>query len=291
MVANNPWCLQGDENTEDLPRHIAGTFDRVAEGYDGPSLRFFPFSADGAVFRLRVRPGEKVLDVATGSGSAAIAAAQYAMPGGRVTGIDLSQGMLDKAFENARARGLPNIDLHRMDGAAPEFRSGYFHAVLCTAGIFFLPDMLLALRQWRRVLRPGGRVLFTAFTDRAFQPMARLYVQALRAAGAVFPAPGMPLYWHRLGSPEACRGLLQEAGFENIETSTVQHGFHLKNANEWWEVVWNSSLRGSLDALAPEVLARLREAHTREVDELAGDDGIWMDVETIYARGHKPEKK
>ncbi|MEK7696722.1 MAG: class I SAM-dependent methyltransferase, partial [Pseudomonadota bacterium] len=75
------------------PAHeqIARVFDLVAGDYDSPALRFFPFCADRLIARLRPTPGEKILDIATGTGAVALSLAQAVGPAGRVTGIDLAE--------------------------------------------------------------------------------------------------------------------------------------------------------------------------------------------------------
>jgi ubiquinone/menaquinone biosynthesis C-methylase UbiE len=263
-------------------------FDRAAPGYGRAVLRFLPFAADRLVYRLRPRPGEKVLDVATGTGAAALALARLTQPGGRVTGIDLSDGMLEQAEDEARRRGLGNADWHLMDARRLEFRAGYFHAVSCNVGLLYLSDPLAALAEWRRVLRPGGRLLLTTFSARAFEPLAGLLVARLKAAGLPLPDEGRAFPWHRLGDPDLCRSLLEAAGFADVALERLQVGYHLSRADDWWEVVWHTELRGLVEMLPESQQARLRVQHLDEVAALATDDGIWMDVETWLTGGRKP---
>ncbi|HHH89737.1 MAG TPA: methyltransferase domain-containing protein, partial [Aliiroseovarius sp.] len=131
-------------------------FDRVATGYDNPSLRYFPFCGDRIALHLQLRRGQKVLDVATGTGAALIAAAQMVGPQGRVQAIDLSENMLDRAEHNLRMNALNNADFHVMDARRLDFKSRYFDAVICSFGLVFLPDRAAALKEWQRVLKPGG---------------------------------------------------------------------------------------------------------------------------------------
>jgi ubiquinone/menaquinone biosynthesis C-methylase UbiE len=268
----------------DLPR----LFSAVASGYGRAALRFLPFAADRLVARLRPRAQEKVLDVATGLGTTALAVARAIQRGGRVTGIDLAEGMLEAAQEQARLLGLGNADWHRMDGQALEFRSAYFHALTCSAGLLYLPEPLQALREWHRVLRPGGRVLLTSFGPRAFEPMAGALVGRLAAAGCPYLADGAGFPWHRLARPGLCQALLEAAGFAEVQVEVLQVGYHLARADEWWEVLWGTELRGLLEPLPAAVLGALRVQHLEEVAALAGEGGIWMDVETLLVSARKP---
>ncbi len=268
-------------------QRIISVFDEVAGGYDGPALRFFPFSADRVLSHLGPRPGSKVLDAATGTGALAVALAQAVGPAGRVMGIDLSPAMLDRAAHNAAKMALDNIDLFEMDAAAPEFRSDYFDAVTCGFGLFFLPDMAGALEQWRRVTRPGGTVLFTSFTDQAFTPLAEHFFSLLESYGLDFSGEHQ-LASQRLVAARTCRELMEAAGFEAIEQHTDQLGYHLRGPAEWWEVVWNSGLRGIVQRLPAEQREAFQREHLAQLDALLTEQGLWMDVEVRVTLGRMP---
>lgn len=122
---------------EQIKQGIKQTFNLVASGYDTPAMRYFPFAADRLAALLKPNRGSRVLDVATGTGMAAIALAQMIAPQGRVQGIDISDKMLDKAQVNIDKAGLSNIDLHAMDAERLDFRSNYFDAASCAFGLFF----------------------------------------------------------------------------------------------------------------------------------------------------------
>jgi ubiquinone/menaquinone biosynthesis C-methylase UbiE len=261
-------------------QQVAAVFDRVADGYDREALRFFPFVADRLIARLRPAPGDKLLDVATGTGAVALAAAQAVGAAGRVTAIDLSEGMLSRLEAKLSKFGIANVDLHVMDAAALEFRRDYFHHVVCSFGLFFLPDMQAAARQWVRVTRLGGTVMFTTFGPGAFSPMMGLLRAGLADAGVELPA-------QRLAEAAECQALLRDAGLVDVEVHTEQHGYHLRSELEWWEVVWNSALRGPCEQLSPVALEALRSAHLAEVARLKTTNGLWLDIETHFALGRK----
>lgn len=265
---------------------VAQVFNLAAPDYDGPALRFFPFCADRLVARLNPAAGEKILDVATGTGAVALAAAQAVGPTGRVIGIDLAEGMLAQLQRKLDKFGVAHVDLHVMDAAALEFRHDYFHHTLCSFGLFFVRDMAAALKDWVRVTRPGGKVMFTAFGLAAFEPMKRLLLDRLQRedvdAGAAAQAAG------RLAEADNCRALLAAAGLDGITVETVQLGYHLRNADEWWEIVRGSGFRGLVEKLPPPRRETLRAAHVAEIAPLVTDKGLWLNVETIFAAGTKP---
>ena len=266
------------EEREDL----IGLFDALAEGYDRAALRFFPFAADRLAQRLAPQPGEKILDLATGTGAVAVAVGQRLTGGGRVIAIDISEAMLDRAFANVRRMALHNVDLHPMDAAALEFRAGYFDALACSFGLFFLSDMPAALREWRRVLRPGGRLHLTSFGTQAFQPLAELFCDGLTALGGPATSPA-EFAWQRLADEDSFRALLVGAGFDPIDLSTEQLGFHLQSPQEWWEILWHTGFRRALLRFNAEELEAFRQQHLEEVEKRFVDGKFWLNVPVIFA--------
>jgi len=267
-------------------QEVTAVFDLIAQGYDRPASRFFPFCADRLLSHIALQSGQKVLDVCTGTATAAVAAAQLVGPHGRVTGIDLSEAMLEQAQEKVRLLGLTNIDLHVMDGDALEFRNDYFDTVVCAFGLFFLPDMLAGLKQWYRVVKPGGLVAFSSFAPDAFQPMSDLFLQRVEALAGEPMLEDSPA--KRLESADQCRSLLEQAGFVEVAVHLEQVAYRLRDAAEWWDIVWNTGYRGFLRHLDREVRERFRGEHLAEIAALATDEGISLNVPTWVSLGWRP---
>ncbi|KPJ92470.1 MAG: hypothetical protein AMJ53_09330 [Gammaproteobacteria bacterium SG8_11] len=262
--------------------NVSDVFDTIAPGYDSATLRFFPFSADQIAQVLRPKPGQKVLDVATGTGAVAVALAQAVRPGGRVIGVDLSEGMLAQAEQNIKKMALDNVDLFRMDGENLEFKHDYFDASVCSFGLFFMPQMDKALKELVRVTKSGGTVLFTSFSKRAFQSLRKQMFEDL--AAFVEPAH-LQLPSEKLVEPEDCQQLMCQAGLINTGVQKKQLGYHLRSGEEWWEIIWNSGARRLISRLDDEQRALFRVKHTTEIQKLATDKGIWMDVEVLFSSG------
>jgi arsenite methyltransferase len=269
-------------------RRVAATYNLAAAGYGQEAGRFFPLCATRLVELIGLHPGQRVLDVATGTGAAAIAAARRVGPAGHVVGVDIAAGMLAQARRKSEAAQLSNTEFYEGDAEHLSFSEQSFDAVTCAFGIFFLPEMLVGPREWKRVVREAGVVAFSAFGETAFQPMSDLFEARIRAYGVTFPVPKRPFSWQRLTSLEQCRSLLQDAGLEQIEGRAEQLGYFLPTAQQWWEFVWNSGFRGPLSQLSAEHLEHFKTEHLAEVEQLASEQGIWLDIAAFFVWGHKP---
>jgi len=265
-------------------RRVAEVYNLAAPGYDKPAVRFFPRVADQLVNFARLTPGQTVLDVATGTGVAALAAAHAVGPEGRVVGVDIAAAMLAQAAQNIMTAGLGNVELDTGDAEQLPFADASFDALICSAGLFFLPDMLAGLHEWRRVVRPGGTIAFSSFGPTSFEPLSSYFAARIRHYGVELPEP-RPFSWQRLAEPDMCARLLQDAGLEQTAVGTFQLGYMLRDVDEWWDIAWNSGFRGPIARLAPDQRDRFKAEHLAEVAALATADGIWLDIEAVIARG------
>lgn len=161
-----------------------------------------------------VTAGDRVLDVACGTGVAARAAADRVGPTGSVVGVDINPAMLEVA-----ARLRPDIEWREGDAVALPFDSGVFDAVLCQSALFFFPDVPAAVAEMGRVLRPGGVLALQTYASAPDQP-AFWELQQIVARYA--PAEAMHLiqtYWSQGDLAELNR-TVESAGMSVIETRT-----------------------------------------------------------------------
>jgi ubiquinone/menaquinone biosynthesis C-methylase UbiE len=159
-------------------------------------------------------PGERVLDVACGTGLVAFAAAAAVGPGGDVMGVDLSGRMIESAGLRARECNIANTRFARMDAERLDLPDAGFDVVLCALGLMYMPHPEQALREMRRVLRPGGRIVLVVWGERARCGWSALF----SIVAAEVESDVCPLFF-RLGQGNALAQVCVESGFENI----VQH--------------------------------------------------------------------
>lgn len=265
---------------------ITDNFNLVATGYDNPAQRYFPMCADRMAQYLKPKPGNRVLDIATGTGMVATAMAQAVLPDGRVQGIDLSSKMLDKAYENLTRLGLNNIDLHEMDAEKLDFKNNYFDCASCGFGIFFMPNMIDSLKEWLRVLKPNGRLMFTTFAASSFGNLIIIFAEQLTEFNVFIDKDK-----ERLTEMETCESFLTQAGYTDVQIHSEQLGYHLRSESDWWEIIMNSALRSFVTQLDAMQFAQFRARHLEEIKKLKTDKGIWLDVNIIFSTGKKPEKQ
>ena len=270
----------------DHKQKVAKVYNLAAAGYDQPALRFFPRVAGRLVKLARIREGDNVLDAGTGTGMAACAAAERVGRGGQVIGVDIGEEILEQA--RRKTDGLPDRSISFLYGDMEnlDFPGECFDVVLSASTLFFLPDMSAGLREWQRVLKPGGCVAVSGYGETAFRPLADLFEARIRSYGVAL-APVRPFSWQRLTEPEQYLELFQHAGLEKVEVYAEQLGYYLKDAHEWWDVVWNSGFRGPVSQLLPAALEQFKTEHLAEIEKLKTAKGIWLDVAAIFAIGRK----
>jgi ubiquinone/menaquinone biosynthesis C-methylase UbiE len=269
-----------NEPTEDALDRIAADFDARASRYN--LNRWHREVAEQLVARCALTPREHVLDAATGTGFAALAAARVVGPTGLVIGVDVSPGMLSEASRGADAGRLTGLTWHRGDATRlPADWQARFDVVTCAAGLLYM-DVARALAEWRRVLKGGGRVAFTSMA--AGSPPAGAVFRACAAKfGVRLEDPSAAL-----GSVAACREALRHGGFDDIrvEEGTVRLGV------DDHALAWESNLRSvghaavlrlsqsDLEALQKRYIAALERA-SRESPETVGTAAV------LYALGRR----
>jgi ubiquinone/menaquinone biosynthesis C-methylase UbiE len=225
-------------------------------------------------------PGMKVLDLACGTGEPALSLAKAVGASGRVVATDLVPEMLEFARQNAAARGLDNIEFRMADAESLPFADGEFDRVTCRFGIMFFPDVMKAMGEIRRVLKPGGRICFAVFATLEENPFFLVSLEPfLKRVKRPAPPPDAP-HIFRFADESRLRDALLSAGFLEVNTSKNRVIFPWPgSAEESWEATRELAApfkklieaipREQTDEVFGEVLDALRRFQVGDEIELA----------------------
>ena len=181
-----------------------------------------------------LRPGERVLELAAGPGELGFLAAPLIEPGGTLISSDQSEAMVELARARSQALGLTNVEFRVLGGEWIDLELASVDAVLCRWGYMLMVDPGAALRETRRVLRSGGRVVLAVWDQRERNPWSTIPTTVLVEHGlAVPPVAGTPGPF-ALGDPELLRSMLEDAGFTDIAIDTVEISRSDRDFDSWW---------------------------------------------------------
>jgi ubiquinone/menaquinone biosynthesis C-methylase UbiE len=185
-----------ESNTERFKEQMRQDWSTVAPGWGkGKAQREVQSHAATEIIiqAVRLKPGMRVLDLASGTGYPALTLAEVVGPDGHVTATDLAPEMLLVAEESARERGLTNISFQQADAEALPFPDQSFDAVTCRFGVMFFPNVQQALQEIRRVLKVGARTALVAWGPVEQNPDHRIPQEILRKYEQIpRPEPGGP---------------------------------------------------------------------------------------------------
>lgn len=228
-----------------------------------------------------VRSGTRVLDVATGPGYVAAAAAQR---GAHVVGLDFSAAMVAVARRQHSA-------LQFQEGDAEElpFPDGGFDSVVMNFGLLHLGRPEQALTEAHRVLRPGGKIGFTVWAKPEEAIGFGIVLRAVQKHGAMnVPLPPGPPFF-RFSEPEECRRALRAAGFAEPHITLVPQVWRLRSADALFDIMEGSTVRtaGVLRAQTPRALDAIRTEIRDAAEAYRKGDAIELPMPAVLASAMK----
>jgi ubiquinone/menaquinone biosynthesis C-methylase UbiE len=263
---------------------IPAAFDEIAGTYGTTGDNFTATVAGHLVDLSSLIPGEQVLDLCCGPGPVAIKAAKAVAPAGHVTGIDLSARMLERAAAEAARAGVSEYVTFRPgDASRPHGPEGFYDSVLCSLGLYLLPDPGAALVNWRKLITPGGLLAFS--WSLAQDPR---WLKVFTAIEASNPEPGFLTYTSRLPQADGMQTTLRKLGYQQpvIITETVTTIYD--SPEQFWESSLSQGPWVSWRHMAPAQLQAAHDAAMRELAKLAAPDGtLTRHTKIAYATAYQ----
>jgi len=230
------------------------------------------------VRNLEPREGQRVVEIAAGPGDTGFLVAKLLGDTGRLVSTDLSPSMIDAARKRGAELGITNVEHRRLDAQAMDLPDSSFDGAICRWGYMLMPDPAAAMRETRRVLVPGGRLVFAVFTGPEENPFASLPARLLIEAGHLPRPTGQ---WQpgilALGDRTRLESLLDGAGFSSAHIETTSMAWRFPNAAAYWKFLIDLTALGPLIRMLP---AASRDAFRAALDErlvqFTGGDGVTL---------------
>ena len=211
------------------PDHTPESWGAAAEAYEKWMMPTSTLYAEDPLRLVDLKPGERVLDVAAGTGPLALAASRW---GAEVIATDSSPGMI----ERLRAReGILGLIVKLMDGQALELPDDSFDAAFSVFGFMFFPDRHKRFRELLRVLRPGGRAAIAAWGPPERVRAVEVISNAVKAAVPEFASSAKPSPALSLQDASVLTGEIESAGFRMVRIESATHSGGADSPELFWE--------------------------------------------------------
>lgn len=236
---------------------------------------------------LAARPGDRVLDVASGTGEPALTLARRLKGQAEIVGIDAAEGMVAVAQAKVEKERLEGIHFEPMPAEKMTFEDKSFHKVMCRFGVMLFQDPGKGLREMQRVVKVGGRAVVAVWSNAEKMPTLRWSHEVFKDRLPPNNQPPLEAATS-LGDPELLEKMMTEAGFHGVRVMSKHFDYRFESFDDYWNLLEASEiLKRHIDALPPGSQGQIRNEIAQFADEFMTADGLVIPHEYLIASGVK----
>lgn len=258
-------------------------WDKAVNDYDRYFVPLLKHCSERAIGMLDLKPGERVIDVATGTGVGAFMAAERIGPSGELVATDISEKMVDAVRAEAQRRGVSNMRYERMDAEEQDFPDGSFDAVMCVLGLMYPADPQKAIEEMHRVLRPGGRAAAVVWGRRDRCGWNSVFP----IADARVNSDVCPLFFS-LGAPNALKYAFEKAGFAVEDEQRIDKSVDFASESDMLTAIFaGGPVALAYSRFSPEVKEQVHAEFVDSVEDYRRDRGYDIPGEFVFILGRR----
>jgi SAM-dependent methyltransferase len=220
------------------------------------------------------------LDVATGKGAVLFPLTEIIDAEGKLIGIDISQQMLKETSKELCRKEIYSVDLMCMDAENLAFQDQNFDVVFCGFALFFFPSVPKALAEFKRVLKPGGRLVLSIWgDDSTLDTCIHTEINKLIHTTSLAATP--------IWDGSELQRVLEEAGFLHVQISKEDKVFMHETPEDWFQSLWHHGTRSKLEQLSSLQLTELHQNVLSKAAQYTKSHGLEEILQVFYGVAQK----
>lgn len=266
-----------NKENQNIKDGIKNTFNDVAKSYD--NNKQFIISAKKMVNSINIKDENlNILDLSTGTGNIAIELA-IKFPNANIFGVDISAQMLNIAKQKIENLGIKNITYQLQDVENLDFTDMKFDIITCGYGLFFYPNMDEVFKDVCSRLKSGGKFIFSTFTDKAFEPYSKIFLDMLDVNYNI--KPPKRIEDKPLRTKYEIEKLSSQVKYKNLEILNIEIKYPM-NIQQWWELLNTTGYQGLLSQLEDDY-SKFEQEYKSHLKLMSQDDNIEFNANSFIS--------
>ena len=260
-------------------------WDSLAEKFDLWLPQIAPVG-EALLGALEIRPGDKIIDLASGTGEPALTLARR-NPHAQVIGTDAAAGMVRAASNKLKSEHLDNIEFITMPAEKLELEDASFDKAICRFGVMLFENPLQGLKEMHRVLRPGGEFSITVWGTAEDMTTMNWAYQVFKNRLNEEDWPALDKVTS-LGADGILESLLNQAGFSQYRIECKPFNYQFNSFDEYWDIIEASDImKQQFDALPENQHNDVRDEIARFARDFHSENGLVIPHKFLVAFGTK----